>query len=221
MTTRRVEWMGKPIDVTQTAEPTNVLRGEPTLVSNGALPNQFQPRKDTLPETTPMLTAFQDLQTQREQRDTAVWDALWQALDPKLRSSVKETAHDLAEAEQALTGARAQLADLDSRQPSKAADVPKWAQKRGEVAGMISAYETLVHGARQAYEQTAQTVLVTAKIIMSKRWHEAEAAHGAAEVEYRRRKDAARAYLAEQNEARDAIRRLHAKVASGDVDLFR
>ncbi len=161
------------------------------------------------------------LQHGREQRDTAAWDALWQALDPKLRTRVQETAHELAKAETALSSARAQLADLDQRQPSKAADVPKWAAKRGEVAGMISAYEGLVHGARQAYEQAAQAALTAAQTIVARQAQQAVQAHNEAEREYQRRREAARQYLNEAHEARDTVGRLFTKVNSGDVDIFR
>jgi chromosome segregation ATPase len=161
------------------------------------------------------------LQQGREQRDTAAWNAVWESLDPKLRTAVQETARDLAEAEQALTGARAQLADLDTRQPSKSADVPKWAGKRGEVAGMISAYESVVHGARQAYERAAGAALRAAQAIMARQAQQATQAHEEAEREYRRRRDAARQYLNEANEARDTIGRLFAKINDGNPDLFR
>jgi len=157
----------------------------------------------------------------REQRDTAAWNALWEQLDPKLRTAVQETTRDLAEAEQALTGARAQLADLDARQPSKSADVPKWAGKRGEVAGMISAYESVVHGARQAYERAAGAALRAAQAIMARQAQQATQAHEEAEREYVRRRDAARQYLNEANEARDTIGRLFAKINDGNPDLFR
>jgi chromosome segregation ATPase len=161
------------------------------------------------------------MEQSREQRDTAAWNALWEALDPKLRTAVQETARDLAEAEQALSGARAQLADLDQRQPSKSADVPKWAQKRGEVAGMISAYESVVYGARQAYERAAGAALKAAQAIMARQAHQAIQTHEEAEREYVRRKDAARQYFNEANEARAAIGRLFAKINDGDADIFR
>jgi hypothetical protein len=210
-----------PLTITEEQVPSNVTIGEPLMVSEGSLPNQFRARTDTLGPMPKRAVDFQNLLDSRVHRDQEAWDTLWQALDPKLRAKVQETARDLAEAEQALTGARAQLADLDSRQPSKAADVPKWAQKRGEVAGMISAFEAMTYRARQAYEQAAQTTLTTAQGLVGKQWKQAETAHEEAVREYQRRKDAARAYLAEQNEATDAIRRLYQKVNSGDVDLFR
>ena len=157
----------------------------------------------------------------RGQRDTAAWNALWESLDPKLRTAVQETTRDLAEAEQALTGARAQLADLDARQPSKSADVPKWAGKRGEVAGMISAYESVVHGARQAYERAAGAALTAAQAIMARQAREALQAHDEAEREYVRRRDAARQYFNEAHEARDTVSRLCTKINDGDADIFR
>lgn len=161
------------------------------------------------------------LQERREERDTAAWDALWQALDPKLRTTVQETARELAEAETALSAARAQLADLDRRQPSRPADVPKWAQKRGEVTGLISAYEGVVHGARQAYERAAAAALTAAQSFVDQQWQQVEAEWPEVEREYQRRKEEARRYFAEQNEGRDVIRRLYAKVNGGDVDIFR
>jgi len=172
-------------------------------------------------EPNALLLQVRHLHQSREQRDTAAWNALWEQLDPKLRAAVQETARDLAEAEQALAGARAQLADLDQRQPARPADVPKWAGKRGEVAGMISAYESVVHGARQAYERAAGAALRAAQAIVARQAHQATQAHEEAEREYVRRRDAARQYLNEANEARDTIGRLFAKINDGNPDLFR
>lgn len=171
--------------------------------------------------TMPGVPSFAQLQQDRAARDTALWNALWEALESRLRTAVQETARDLAEAEKALDGARAHLADLDSHQPSKAADVPKWAQKRGEVAGRISAYESLVYGARQAYEKAARAARAAAQGIVAKQAEQASAAHTRAEAEYRTRREAARQELAEANEARNAVGRLFEKVNSGDLDLFR
>ena len=179
-------------------------------------------RAPALPsEPNALILQVRHLHQSREQRDTAAWNALWEQLDPKLRAAVQETARDLAEAEQALTGARAQLADLDARQPSKSADVPKWAGKRGEVSGMISAYESVAHGARQAYERAAGAALTAAQAIMARHAHQAIRAHEEAEREYARRRDAARQYFNEANEARDTVSRLCAKINDGNPDLFR
>jgi chromosome segregation ATPase len=180
-----------------------------------------QPLEARATDKVPGGYTLAQLQQGREQRDTAAWNAVWESLDPKLRTAVQETTRDLAEAEQALTGARAQLADLDARQPSKSADVPKWAGRRGEVAGMISAYESVVHGARQAYERAAGAALRAAQASMARQAQQATQAHEEAEREYRRRRDAARQYLNEANEARDTIGRLFARVTDGDLDMFR
>jgi hypothetical protein len=56
---------------------------------------------------------------------------------------------------------------------------------------------------------------------MARQAREATQAHEEAEREYTRRKDAARQYFNEANEARAAIGRLFTKINDGDADIFR
>ncbi len=174
-----------------------------------------------LAEQTVGGTGLRTLQDDRARRDAAAWDALLAQLPAGLRQAAQAAARELTQTERALDDARAQLADLDAHRPSKAGDVPKWAARRGEVAGIISAYEQMATGARQSYEQAARAALTAAQQLTAEQARRAEQAHPQAEVEYRRRKEAARQYLADANETRDVAGRLQSKVNSGNLDLFR
>ena len=157
----------------------------------------------------------------RGQRDTVAWETLLVALGGEVRKDLQDAAQALNEAEQALQTVQRDMETHEAKMPTKTADIQKWATRRGELAGLMSAYTLRVAGTRQVYDRAATAARDGARRYAEQTWQQAATAHEEAEREYLRRKEEARRYLAEQNEARDTIRRLYARVTDGDLDMFR
>ncbi len=159
---------------------------------------------------------FGGLEAGRDARDHALLKEVSLVLDPKTVRAAQDAQKVMRKAERALADALADLATIDATAPQNAADVQTWATKKRDAVNLVDAQTRYLEAATAAYATHAATVQAQLLTEIERRVAVIMRTRPKVEQTYRDMKEAARQYLATQNEEREAVNRLYDR-AQGNV----